>query len=157
MPSRCCALQIFAAEVLAIFLTLAALPAFPDGPASAPDGTEAGAKAIHVPVLMNARRWQEARDILDRLKPRDEEERIERLFLLGIAESRLGLLPEAAERFEAILAIRPGLTRVRLELARVYHLLGRDEKARFHFEASLGDELPTSVEDVGHSSLSSSW
>ena len=154
MLSRCCTVQIFAAGVLAIFLTLAALPAFPDGPASAPDGTEAGAKAIHVPVLqvvrvlMNARRWQEARSILEHLKPRKEEERIERLFLLGIAESRLGLLPEAAERFEAILAIRPGLTRVRLELARVYHLLGRNEKARFHFEASLGDELPSSVEDA---------
>ncbi|MCY4503013.1 MAG: surface lipoprotein assembly modifier [Alphaproteobacteria bacterium] len=97
-------------------------------------------------VLMNAERWQEAREILERLKPRDKEERIERLFLLGSAEARLGLLPEAAERFEAILAVRPELTRVRLELARVYHLLGRDEKARFHFEASLGDELPSSVE-----------
>ena len=95
---------------------------------------------------MNAGRWREARSILEHLRPKDEEERIERLFLLGLAESRLGLLPEAAQRFEGILAIRPDLTRVRLELARVYHLLGRDEKARFHFEASLGDELPSSVE-----------
>ena len=95
---------------------------------------------------MEAERWQEAQSILEQLKPRNEEERIERLFLLGIAESRLGLLLEAAERFEAILAIRPDLTRVRLELARIYHLLGRDQKARFHFEASLGDELPSSVE-----------
>ena len=35
---------------------------------------------------------------------------------------------------------------MRLELAQVYHSLGRDEKARFHFEASLADELPSSVE-----------
>ena len=123
-----------------------------DGPVSAPTGTETGSEAIRVPalqvarVLMNAGRWREARLILERLKPADEEQRIERLFLLGLVEVRLGLLPEAAERFEAILAIRPDLTRVRLELARVYHLLGRDGKARFHFEASLGDELPSSVE-----------
>ena len=51
-------------------------------------------------------------------------------------------------RFETILARRPELTRVRLELARVYHALGRDEKARFHFEASLADELPSSVETI---------
>ena len=97
-------------------------------------------------MLMEAERWRDARLILENLKPGDEEGWIERLFLLGAAETRLGLLPEAAERFEAILAIRPNLTRVRLELARVYHLLGRDEKARFHFEASLADELPSSVE-----------
>ena len=36
--------------------------------------------------------------------------------------SRLGLYPRPAERFEVILAVRPDLTRVRLELARVYYL-----------------------------------
>ena len=141
--------------VLAVFLMIAATPVFSsDKPASAPDRPKTGSETIHVPVLqvvrvlMNAKRWREAREILERLNPRDVEERVERLFLLGNAEVRLGLLPEAAERFEALLAIRPDLTRVRLELARVYHLLGRDEKARFHFEASLGDELPSSVEDA---------
>ena len=97
---------------------------------------------------MSAARWREARSVLERTRPKDEGERIERLFLLGSAEVLLGLLPEAAERFEAILAIRPDLTRVRLELARVYGLLGRDGKARFHFEASLADELPSWVEDA---------
>ena len=152
MLSRCCAVHAFAVGVLAVLLTIAATPAFPDTAVPASDRPETGSKAFRVPalqvvrVLMNAERWREARDILERLKPRDEEERIERLFLLGSAEVRLGLLPEAAERFEAILAIWPDLTRARLELARVYHLLGRDEKARFHFEASLADELPSSVE-----------
>ena len=138
---------------LTVLLTMAASPAFPsDKPASA--GAETRPETIRVPVLqlgrvlMNAQRWQEARDILWRLKPGNEEERIERLFLLGLAEAQLGQLPEAAGRFEAILAVRPELTRVRLELARVYGLLGRDEKARFHFEASLADELPSSVEDA---------
>ncbi len=82
------------------------------------------------------------------LKPRDEQEEIERLFLLGVAESRLEMLESAAQRFEAILARQPGLTRVRLELAEIYHTMGRDDKARFHFRASLADRLPTSVQDA---------
>ena len=99
-------------------------------------------------LLFEAGRFRDARTFLEQARPADEEERIERLFLLGLAEARLGHLRDAAERFEAILAVRPELTRVRLELARVYGLLGRDGKARFHFEASLGDELPSSVEDA---------
>ncbi len=99
-------------------------------------------------LLFEAGRFHDAHAFLKQARPTDEEQRIERLFLLGLAEVRLGLLPEAAERFEAILAVRPELTRVRLELARVYGLLGRDGKARFHFEASLADELPSSVEDA---------
>ena len=95
---------------------------------------------------MEAGEWEHARRLLERARPLTDEERIERLFLLGSAEARIGRLRDAARRFEAALAIRPGLTRVRLELARVYGLLGRDEKARFHFEASLADKLPSSVE-----------
>ena len=59
---------------------------------------------------------------------------------------RLGLPRQAAERFEAILVHRPGLTRVRLELARAYYLTGRDDKAKYHFGLSMGDKLPSSVE-----------
>ena len=92
-------------------------------------------------ILFKAGRIQDARKLLERARPADEEERIERLFLLGLIEAKLGFPRQAAERFETILAKRPELTRVRLELARVYHSLGRDEKARFHFEASLADEL----------------
>ena len=99
-------------------------------------------------LLFEAGRFRDARAFLEQARPGDEEEKIERLFLLGLAEARLGNLPEAAKHFESILAVRPGLTRVRLELARVYGLLGRDDKARFHFEASLADELPSSVEDA---------
>ncbi len=99
-------------------------------------------------ALMDARKWQEAREILKGLKPKDEQEEIERLFLLGVAESRLGMLQSAARRFEAILARQPGLTRVRLELGQLYHAMGRDGKARFHFRASLADRLPSSVQDA---------
>ena len=84
--------------------------------------------------------------LLERARPANEDERIERLFLLGSAEARLERLRDAARRFEQILVLRPDLTRVRIELARVYQALGRDEKARFHFESSLADKLPSSVE-----------
>ncbi len=149
-------LRMLGVAVLALVLTVIGGPAVPDTAVPVAAGKEAGSrpKPFHVPVLqvvralMSAERWREARDILERWTSRDEEERIERLFLLGIAESRVGMLSEAVERFEAILAIRPGLTRVRLELARVFGMLGRNEKARFHFEASLADELPSSVEDA---------
>ncbi len=97
-------------------------------------------------LLFDAGRFRDAHAFLEQARPGDEEEDIERLFLLGSAEARLGRLRDAARRFEAVLALRPELTRARLELARVYGLLGRDGKARFHFEASLADELPSSVE-----------
>ena len=59
---------------------------------------------------------------------------------------RLGMPLRAAQRFEAILARRPDLVRARLELAEAYFLAARDDKARHHFELSLADELPSSVE-----------
>ena len=102
---------------------------------------------------MHTSKWNEAREVLNGLKARDEQEEIERLFLLGVAESRLGMLESAAQRFEAILAHQPSLTRVRLELGKIYHTLGRDGKARFHFRNSLADRLPTSVQDAVESYL----
>ena len=97
-------------------------------------------------MLIPAGRLEHARVFLQQALPSDEEQSIERLFLLGRLEMQLGMPESAAERFEAILSQRPGLTRVRLELAQAYYLAGRDDKARYHFNASLADELPTSVE-----------
>ena len=96
-------------------------------------------------LLIRAGRFEHALIFLERARPADEEEAIERLFLLGRLEMRLGNPQRAAWRFEAILAQRPYLTRVRLELARAYFLTGDDDKARHHFNASLADELPSSV------------
>lgn len=147
-------MQAIVSGVLAALLAAVAIPGLAESPSPAADRLETASEIIRIPalqaarVLMSAARWREARSVLQRVRPRDEEERVERLFLLGSAEVRLGLLPEAVERFEEILAFRPDLTRVRLELARVYGLLGRDGKARFHFEASLADKLPSSVEDA---------
>ena len=66
--------------------------------------------------------------------------------MLGRIEMQLGLPREAARRFEAILARRPDLPRVRVELASAYFLAERDDKARYHFEAALAERLPASVE-----------
>ena len=97
-------------------------------------------------LLIRAGRLEHARAFLLKANPTGEEERIERLFLLGRIEMRLGMPKEAAGRFEEILKMRPGLTRVRLELARAYYLLGQDDKAKRQFGSSLGDKLPSSVE-----------
>ena len=134
------------AGVLSTFLVVAGTPAC--------HAEEATVQSFEVPalqagrMLLRAGRLHDAHTILEQVRPADEDERIERLFLLGLVEVRLGLLREAARRFETILASRPELTRVRLELARVYYVLGRDDKARFHFESSLADELPSSVESA---------
>jgi len=104
-------------------------------------------------MLIRAGRMEHARAFLEQARPSDEEESIERLFLLGRVEMQLGMPGSAAERFEAILAQRPGLTRVRLELAQAYYLAGRDDKARYHFITSLIDDLPSSVEAAVESFL----
>ena len=97
-------------------------------------------------LLLRAGRLRDARAFLEQARPEDEDTQIERLFLLGRIEARLGMPRQAARRFEAILTVRPDLSRVRLELARAYYTIGRDEKARHHFEATLADRLPSSVE-----------
>ena len=104
-------------------------------------------------LLIRAGRLEHARVFLEQARPSTEEESIERLFLLGRIELRLGNPQGAAERFEAILTQRPELTRVRLELARAYFLAGQDDKARHHFNSSLAEELPSSVEAAVESFL----
>ena len=99
-------------------------------------------------LLMKAGRFQDARAFLEQARPEREEEKIERRFLLGKVYMRLGMPRKAAEQFEAILVIRPDLTRVRLELASAHYAAGLDEKAKRHFELSLADGLPSSVENA---------
>lgn len=97
-------------------------------------------------LLVQAGRLRDARAFLEQARPDGEDEAIERLFMLGRIEMQLGLPREAARRFEAILARRPDLPRVRLELAAAYFMAERDDKARYHFEAALAERLPASVE-----------
>ena len=113
-------------------------------PAAAPEISDLAAGRL----LMQAGRFEDALAFLEQARPADEDEAIERRFLLGAVYMRLGRPREAAEQYEAILAIRPDLTRVRLELARAHYAAGQDDKAKHHFQLSLGGELPSSVESV---------
>ena len=99
-------------------------------------------------LLMQAGRFEHALAFLKQAEPANQEEAIERRFLLGAVYMRLRQPREAAKQYEAILAIRPDLTRVRLELARAHYAAGQDDKARHHFQLSLGDGLPSSVESA---------
>ena len=99
-------------------------------------------------LLLRAGKLRDARALLERARPDGEAERIERSFLLGRIALRLGRPRRAAERFEAALALRPGLTRVRLELARALHLAGRDDEARRQLRLARADGLPPPVADA---------
>ena len=86
----------------------------------------------------------------------EEEQEIDRLFRTGMAamsaahgeaapEARAALLDQAIEDFRTILVRRPGLVRVRLELARSLFLQGEDSLARRHFEQVLAGDVPETV------------
>ena len=89
------------------------------------------------------------------VRDRNAEEDV--LFLIGIAaigasqqpgvsgEARDTLLGAAIESLRTILTNRPGLVRVRLELARAFFLKGEDSLARRHFECVLAGKQPTPV------------
>ena len=116
---------------------------------SAPERTHAAAALTDMQagrLLIRAGRLEDARAFLEQAEPADEEARIERLFLLGRIEVRLGLPEQAVQRFEAILAMRSDLPRVRLELARAYYLAGLEDRAREHFRSSLAHDLPSTVD-----------
>ncbi len=99
-------------------------------------------------LLIAADRLQDAHVFLERAQPQNEEEWIERLFLLGSIEMRLGLAENAESRFETILERHPDLARVQLELAVAYYALGIDDKAKLHFKSTLTENLPFSVEST---------
>ena len=132
-----------AAVAIAFVIATAAQAGTPPPAAQAPPGlTDMQTGRL----LLRSGRPAHARAFLRQARPSGEDEEIERLFLLGRIEMQLGLPRQAIERFEAILVVRPGLTRVRLELARAYYLTGRDDKAKYHFGLSTGDSLSSSVE-----------
>ena len=104
-------------------------------------------------LLITAGRLRDAHVFLERALPQNEEEWIERLFLLGRIEMRLGMPKSAVTRFETVLERRPDLTRVRLELAAAYYAAGIDDRAKFHFKLSLTENLPFSVEAAAEAFL----
>ena len=148
-------MQPLTAWVAAILVAYAAAALLPLE-AHAASSTGAGEGAVKHKIsplafarlLIKAGRYRDARVFLEQAWPVSEEEKIERRFLLGKVYMRLGMPRKAAEQFEAILVIRPDLTRVRLELASAHYAAGFDEKAKRHFELSLADGLPSSVENA---------
>ena len=63
----------------------------------------------------------------------------------GDGEARDAALDRAIAAFRAMLVAKPGLTRVRLELARAFFLKGEDALARRHFEMVLAGKPPAGV------------
>ena len=83
------------------------------------------------------------------------DERVGELFRAGATalqaaresegDERERLLDEAIVAFRAILHDRPGLERVRLELALAFYLKGEDDLSREHFERALAGNPPPAV------------
>ena len=118
-------------------------------PPPAPDAS--GAQA-----LVKAGKFKEALTVLRPLAGgRTVEANV--LFLIGLAaagasqqpdladDEREALLDEAIASLRVILINRPGLVRVRLELARAFFLKGEDSLARGHFERVLAGKPPAPV------------
>ena len=90
-------------------------------------------------------------------QPDGDSDRTDILFQTGLAaiaasgrpglpeDTRDALLDGAIANFRTILIDRPGLVRVRLELARAFFLKGEDALARRHFEWVLAGNPPQAV------------
>ena len=136
--------------LLAVVLFGAAVPALGSSHlASDPDLNIARA-------LLAARHFDEALALLRKLDRGRADIRTDVLFLTGLAATgaaqkrkdateRDVLLGEAVAALREILIDRPGLVRVRLELARVFFLKGEDGLARQHFESVLAGRPPIPV------------
>jgi len=99
--------------------------------------------------LVSARRFAEAQPYLEALAKAPRLS-MERNFLEGFVAVETGDLPLAAQKFRAVLAERPDMTRARLELARVLMLQGKDRAADYHFrlaedDGRLTDEIRRTV------------
>ena len=142
-----CALAVGAFLLLAAPMSHAAVN--PPSPAPAPDVSSAQA-------LVKAGKFKEALTVLRPLaRGRAVEANV--LFLMGLAATgasqqpeladdvRDALLDEAIAALHTMLIDRPGLVRVRLELARAFFLKGEDSLARRHFERVLAGKPPAPV------------
>ena len=137
---------------LVAFVTIAAPCA---GAAAAPSAPPS-AELTEARALVRAGKPEEALAILRPLA-RGRSVHADVLFFIGIAaigasqrpgigeDSRDALLDEAIAALHAMLVGRPGLIRVRLELARAFFLKEEDRLARRHFEQVLAGNPPAGV------------
>ena len=71
---------------------------------------------------------------------------MERQFLEGFIAAETGDLAGATAKFRRVLALRPDMTRARLELARALMMQGKDKAADYHFTlAEDDDSLPPEI------------
>ena len=110
----------------------------------------------HARALVERGRFDAALVVLRPLAP-DHPDQTDVRFLIGLAaigaatrpdtddEQRTLLLAEAIAALRAILIDRPGLVRVRLELARAFFLKGEDDLSRDHFERVLAGQPPPAM------------
>ena len=142
-------LRALAATAL-LFLSAPAWSAGQEPPTASQPGVAEGR------TLVEEGRFEEALGILRPLaRGRAVEANV--LFLIGLAatgasqqpdladDEREALLDEAIASFHTMLIARPGLVRVRLELARAFFLKGEDSLARGHFERVLAGKPPAPV------------
>ncbi len=137
------------------FALLMALPASAVFATSHQSHLSADPQVKQARVLLESKRFAESLVIL-RALPADHPDTIDIRFLTGLAAMRLServqdgdektaLLTEAIAALRAILISRPGLTRVRLELARAFFLRGADALSREHFERVLAGAPPPAM------------
>lgn len=105
-----------------------------------------GQLLLLVKQLMEKGEFEQARHILEQLRG-PAADRFEILFLRGQIAQSQKRYENAVELFRAILTRRPGLARVRLELARTYFRMGRDRRARHQFDLALAGDLPPKAEE----------
>ena len=96
--------------------------------------------------LIEAGQLREAREVLSALVYQPHL-RNEREFLTGLVDLDMGDYDAAIKAFRRVLADRPELARVRLELAKALFLARRDRKADYHFRLALAEDPPTDVAD----------
>ena len=96
----------------------------------------------HASMLVQARRFDEARPIVDALSMAPNMA-METHYLAGYMAVETGDLDTAIKRFRASLAVDPKQTRVRLELARALMMKGRDGGASYHFRLAAQDAALT--------------
>ena len=142
-------LRALAATAL-LFLSAPAWSAGEEPPATSQPGV------AEVRTLVEEGRFEKALGILRPLA-RGREVEANVLFLIGLAatgasqqpdladDEREALLDEAIASFHTMLIDRPGLVRVRLELARAFFLKGENSLARKHFEHVLAGSPPGAV------------
>lgn len=95
--------------------------------------------------LVLAKRYEQARPLVAALEHAPELA-MERQFLEGFIAAETGDLPTAAAKFRRVLALRPDMTRARLELARTLMMQGKDKAADYHFSLAEDDDgLPPEI------------